>query len=305
VEEVVHPEVELIFRVLTVNGDSEGQDKQCGKISCKGQNQNSQQCRICNIPWDSFDDPNAKGRYINGSDVAKYVGFAIDKTILYDLRNRALDYLSSANYRAVRLGWTDLLFCDNKLGINGAIPPDILHMLRHGLMKYLLASFFGMKRLLAKARSVKNQPTNGTEEAEEEKAEEGVDDDDGDDDEADDMSNVSEVIEEDAIDDDEDVKAMGDEVLSTYGIFTDKVNQRIDLYAQRLGRYLQRQSCKDFARAYFSCGISSNTKKDGFEEVLVILLVLILLCSDGIGDELCIMIDRYQKDGSIDRSMPT
>jgi hypothetical protein len=168
VEEVVHPAVELIFRVLTVNGDSEGQDKQCGKISCKGKNQNSQQCRICDIPWDKFDDPNAKGRYIKGSDVAKYVGFANDKTILYDLRNRALGYLASANYRAVRLGWTDLLFCDNKLGINGAIPPDIYHMLRHGLMKYLLASFFGMKRLLAKARSVKNKPTNGTEEEEEE-----------------------------------------------------------------------------------------------------------------------------------------
>jgi hypothetical protein len=226
VEEVVHPAVELIFRALTVNGDSEGQDKQCGKISCKGKNQNSQQCRICNTPWE-FDDPNAKDRYIKGSDVAKYVGFANDKTILYDLRNRARGYLSSANYRAVRLGWTDLLFCDNKLGINGAMPPDILHMLRHGLMKYLLASFFGMKRLLAKARSVKNKPTNGTEEEEEEE-------DDNDDDQADDMSNVSEVIEEDAIDDN-DVKAMGDEVLSTYGIFTDKVNQRIDQYAQRLG----------------------------------------------------------------------
>jgi hypothetical protein len=37
--------------------------------------------------------------------------------------------------------------------------------------------------------------------------------------------------------------------------------------------------------------------------VLVILLVLILLCSDGIGDELCTMIDRYQKDDSIDRSI--
>jgi hypothetical protein len=270
-----------------------GKTNNVAKYLAKEKNQHSQQCRICDTPWNEFDDPSAKGRPIRGSVVAKYVGIVNDGSTLYDARNQARYYLETANYRAIRLGWTDMLFCDNKLGINGAIPPDILHMLRHGLMKYLLASFFGMKRLLKKARTVKNNDSTVTEEEEEEE--------DEDDDQADDMSNVSEVIEEDELDD--DVKALGDEFLSKYGIFTENVNQRIDVYTQRLGRHLQRQSCKDFSRAYFSCGISSNTKKDEYEEVLVILLVLILLCSDGIGDDLCSLIDRYQNDDSIDRSI--
>jgi hypothetical protein len=34
--EVCHPQVKFLFRILSVTGDSEGQDKQCAKISCKG-----------------------------------------------------------------------------------------------------------------------------------------------------------------------------------------------------------------------------------------------------------------------------
>jgi hypothetical protein len=104
-----------------------------------------------------FDDPTVQGNLISGTKIADFVEIAMDERLRFNTRRRAKLSLKKACYRAVRLYWSDMLFCDNKLGINGAIPPNILHMMRHGLMQYCLGSFFGLKRLLAKARKVKKK----------------------------------------------------------------------------------------------------------------------------------------------------
>jgi hypothetical protein len=147
---------------------------------------------------------------------------------------------------------------------------------------------------LAKARKVKKKPSSEPDEEEEQ----DLDVDNGNN-SLDNNSACSEVIDdvinEEDIENDDIATAAG--FISKNGVFGDKSKQIIDLYTQRLGR-----CCKDFSRAYFSQGISTNSKKNGFEEVLVILLVMIALCSNGIGDELCKQMDQYQTKDSVAQS---
>jgi hypothetical protein len=190
VEEICHPNVHFYFLIQTVNGDSEGQDKQVGKISVRGKNSNCNQWRICDCSSIFLDDPNVKSKQILGPRITKLVEIANDDSLRKDQRDRAEDRLKEANYRPKRLGWSDMLFCDPVHGINGAVPPDILHMIRHGLIQYLLRSLFGLKHL--KKRKKKRtiiQPTDADEDSEadsdediEDNDEENIDDDDSDDD---------------------------------------------------------------------------------------------------------------------------
>jgi hypothetical protein len=154
-----------------------------------------------------------------------------------------------ANYRAVPLGWSKMLFCNNQHGINGAVPPDILHMIRHGLMQYLLESFFGLKQLLPKKR--KTDSTVSEQVAEESSVSED------DNESVVSADNYHAVVSDDeriedisAIDDvstsvNDDVQATAVDYMSKIGVFTKPIKQMIDVYVKRLGRHLQRQSCKD------------------------------------------------------------
>jgi hypothetical protein len=339
VVEVVQPEVHFFFRILTVNGDSEGQNKQSGKIGATGKNVKIRQCRICDVSFDNLDDPEVKGKQVVGPRIAKLVAICNDEALRRDQRQRAKGQLQEANFRPVHLGWSDMLFCDTVNGINGSVPPDILHMVRHGLVQYLLTSFFGLKRLLVKPRKAKtiildnvdneededseadevnNDEDDDSEADEEDDTEEDdpeeddvVDDDDDDDDDAEDDDAEDYIVDDDDAEEDDALEdaPVGDEVvatdtslLSTFGVFTESVNTAIDAYAKRLGRVLQRQSCKDYARAYFAHGISSNSKKDGFEEVMVVLLLFIIMNSDGIGTDLRHKMDDNMSVDSVARS---
>ena len=60
--------------------------------------------------------------------------------------------------------------------------------------------------------------------------------------------------------------------------------------AKRYGSFLAHQSDRTFQRAYFPSGITSNCKKNGHEEKLVLLLCLIILVSSE-GPDLDLLLD--------------
>jgi hypothetical protein len=68
----------FFFCILSVNGDSEGQDKQCGKIVSKGKYPSVYQCRLCNITYDNLDNPHTKVKYISQTKIAELVNTALD-----------------------------------------------------------------------------------------------------------------------------------------------------------------------------------------------------------------------------------
>jgi hypothetical protein len=293
---VHHPNVDFHFRALTVNGDSEGQDKQCGKIAVTGQYPSNYHCRICNCFRDDLDNPHVHVNYIKAPTIEKLVETSFDPDISQMRRVKAREKLKLATYKPVQLGWSQVVFCDKEHGINGAVPPDILHMIRHGLIQYQLESIFGLKRILQKARKPKSRvtpilnddPSNSASELEDNPDEYMNDGDD---------AEAGLLFEE--------YTPLDESILSRNFIFNKGVKEKLDVFAKGIGRALQRQSTKDFSRAYFSSGISSNSKKDGFEEVMVVLLLVIIMCSDGFGTELCNMMNKNQPDDSISRSDAT
>ena len=67
--------------------------------------------------------------------------------------------------------------------------------------------------------------------------------------------------------------------LSKNGVFTVKVCGEVDAHAKLYGRFLAHQSNREFARSFFPSGITTNAKKNGHEEKLVVLLMLIIFTS--------------------------
>ena len=67
--------------------------------------------------------------------------------------------------------------------------------------------------------------------------------------------------------------------LSRVGVFTESVKAEFDDLAKRYGRFLTHQSDRSFIRSFFPSGITSNCKKNGHEEHLVLLLCHIILVS--------------------------
>ena len=87
-------------------------------------------------------------------------------------------------------------------------------------------------------------------------------------------------------------------ILSHNGVFTDKIKAVFDDYARQYGRILSHQSDRQFSRAYFPSGITSNAKKNGHEEQSVLLLSLLIFVSQ-MGDTFDRAIDLKTSKNSV------
>jgi outer membrane cobalamin receptor len=67
--------------------------------------------------------------------------------------------------------------------------------------------------------------------------------------------------------------------LTKNAVFTEAVKQEFDSLCKIYGRLLQHQSDRQYDRAYFCSGITSNAQKRGHEQTTVVLLCLIIFVS--------------------------
>ena len=296
----------VVFKTpaLFVIGDTEGHDKMVGKFNCRTGNVKCL-CRICDIQLDDTDNPMMPFCFTTAADIAAKVE-ASDS-----------EGLRLMSYHCILNAFRNLIFCDPERGINGAVPGELLHVWQLGLFLRFLASLFGQKRArqtASRKRSPsvkvleKKQQTNeaannkrkqaaekgnrkeGTLDAEGVEEDYDEDDDEEEEEEDDDEEDEEEVVEEVPVlhTEDEDVDnpsagpgyvVMEADDLTKNGVFTDAVKMEFDEIAKEYGKCLRHQSDREFNRAYFPTGITTNCKKNGSEERCVLMLCLIIFLS--------------------------
>ncbi len=121
----------LKMLVLLIMGDTDGHDKLAGRYTSR--NGIQKPCRCCNIPFAQTDDPETN--------------FVYNKHSLVNLtsENTTAEILQSLSIHGIDNAWKDVVFCDNDRGLYGALCPDILHCIKHGLFNYALLALFDRK----------------------------------------------------------------------------------------------------------------------------------------------------------------
>ena len=125
---------DVIFKipVLFIIGDTEGQDKICGRYTSRSNV--SHLCRCCNVPFQETDNPEYKYKLNN------------HRRIMKKIENSSKDQLKNLSMHKLTNAWKDIEFCDSERGIFGAVCGDIMHCLQHGLFSYLVKLLFDQKK---------------------------------------------------------------------------------------------------------------------------------------------------------------
>ena len=128
-------EFEVFFRipVLFIIGDTDGQDKICGRYTSRSNIQSL--CRCCTIPFDATDDPEYTIKYRKHEALMKIVARGDPQ----QLKKHSMHYIKNA--------WRDVKFCDSTRGLFGALCGDLMHCLQHGLFMYLVTMLFDQKKI--------------------------------------------------------------------------------------------------------------------------------------------------------------
>jgi hypothetical protein len=130
--------------LLLVLGDTEGHDKICGKYQIRT-NAARCLCRVCDCPTDKTGDPFHKHTLTLGPKIEKLCQTALE-TRFAERASKATETLKNLSYHVIRNAFTGIVWCDEKRGVNGATTPEILHVVQHGLILYLIAALTGLKQ---------------------------------------------------------------------------------------------------------------------------------------------------------------
>ena len=226
----------LKIPVLTFLGDTEGHDKLVGRLGSRFKVPSL--CRYCDCPFDKTYD---------GYHVAKYI-------VQKDIQNGG-NILKKLGYYKLKNSCHDFSYCDNERGIHGATPGEIVHVIQHGLIPYIINGFFRAKASFPHEIRKENQT------------------DDANDDEVYDKS-------------DDDTKMRRN-------VFSDDVASAFETRAKILGKIVRRQSERDLPRTYFSQGILPSRYKQkrdskklaAHEQSGVIIASLLCLMSTGLNEK--------------------
>ena len=121
------------FPVLFIIGDTEGHDKMCGKYLSRTSKVN-RLCRYCDCPTQHTDDPYVKFNFTSSQEIIQLV------------RNEDSVGLKNISYHGLLNGFRYVVFCDEKRGINGSTPAELLHVWEKGLFLQLMSALMGLKR---------------------------------------------------------------------------------------------------------------------------------------------------------------
>ena len=118
--------------VLFIMGDTEGHDKLCCLVGGPG----NTVCWYCAVARGKTDKTKLKFRYVKYSKLQKL------------MKARKFENVwKKGFYPLWQNGFNDIEFCDNVRGLNGALPPEMLHFLLLGYFVYLLSGFVSSKRI--------------------------------------------------------------------------------------------------------------------------------------------------------------
>jgi hypothetical protein len=126
-----------------VLGDAEGLDNQCGRI--KYYLKTFRLCRECDCSYDKLDKPSIKCSPVGQVGYAALLGMN-DKTLM-----------DAVSQRFITPCWYALDFGGDPLGINGHCPPEKLHSIHEGMMRYLILLFSVKFGTVTSAQGLKNR----------------------------------------------------------------------------------------------------------------------------------------------------
>ena len=205
--------------------------------------------------------------------------------------------LRNLSYHCIQNAFTGAVFSDDVYGINGSCPAEDLHVVQHGLFTYALEALFGAKRSKKVVRRRKG--SGKTQKKQRRRVSVRAPQSDDDDDVEEEAEMEEEEMEEEEMEEEIEVEG-GEEVdtrlsrlyqaphpesLTSHAVFTDSMSREFDDLARKYGRLLQHQSDREWCRAYFPTGVTTNAKKNGHEERCVLMLCLLIFLSKKGEDE--------------------
>jgi hypothetical protein len=248
----------VIFKcpVLFIVGDSLGHDQLCARYL--NRQKSNRLCRYCNVPMEETDNPFFHFRLTKAADVSRAIANK-DSNTLKDMSQHLVE----------NNAFNGIQFCDPDRGLHGATPAELLHVFQKGLFTYYLEGLFDSKRVLSKQghsrKEAKEQQLSGKGGGVPGSKKRKL------------TLPARSSTDTDNVHDDWVYHAPVDSSLSGIKVFTSSRLLDFDASAIAYGKLLQRQSDREFARAFFPSGITSNSKKFAHEAKCVILLCLLIL----------------------------
>jgi hypothetical protein len=253
--------IPVFFRtpVLFIIGDTDGHDKIVGKYA--NRTNVKRLCRYCDCPFEKTDDPFYVFKLNKRKDLIKLIN---------DNNDRELKGMS---FHCVQNAWTEVLFCDNKLGIFGATPAEIMHCLQKGLYEYLVTSLFSQKQIkkqnnskrkeVVYQKNVKRSRTVYSKQKDNVTNDSSSSDDDGD------LINENETV--------------GVDQMSKRNAFSASYAKYFDQLTRRYGKYLMHQSDRSLPRTHFYTNYTSTGYKNA-SELTGMLIVFLMVFSTQEGE---------------------
>ena len=241
-------DVVFIPTIHLIITDTKAADDLVGKFQFRGTSVDrlpSRLCRFCDIPSKDVDDPVITYNLTHANDI---------QSLHLSGQHEALRNIS---YRNLSNAFWNLTLSD-PCGINGCIPPDLLHVHLKGMNPYLRDGFFATLRLDAAERLEQQQ----SQRERETRRRRGSNNDD--------HTQANSIL----------VRTLADDKLGEFRVFGKQVKKAFEALAWAIANDLRRQSDRTLPRVFFTQGVTQHfAKLSGTEETGVLLLILLCLCS--------------------------
>ena len=185
-----------------------------------------------------------------------------------------VDELKLMSFHCVNNAWADIKFCDDKRGIYGATPAEIMHCLQKGLFEYIVNVLFTQKQI--KKQNVKRKGKNiRIKNMKKNRAVKAMPKSDDVEEKSDSEDNI---YDSDSID-----FATKQFEISRRNVFKDTYAKKFDKLTRRYGKYLMHQSNRNLPRTHFYTNYTSTGYKNA-SELTGMLIVFLMVFSTKEGE---------------------
>jgi hypothetical protein len=284
--------------VLFIIGDTEGQDKLCGRYSCL--KNPKRLCRYCNCPFEETDNPYAKFSYTKQHPIERL----IERGDEISLKRYSMHCIENA--------WHGIDFCDPDRGIYGATLAEVLHCIQLGLFEYAIKALFQQKKIIKckkrKREEYENVNDDRKSESDDSSSESSDEESDDDENESNSVNSESDIDEDNEEENDDESRTSNEDenqfeidssnseplimdekekelepIMYKYSknyVFPKSYCGRFEALCKKIGRTIQHQSDRNKCRTYFNSSHLSICKKNVHEMAGLLLVYLLLFTSD-------------------------
>ena len=243
--------------MLTCLGDTPGQNVVAGKSS------GNRKCRYCDVEKENLSDPWVTSNLITSKKHNEFI--------------KSDDLCKEYGYVKCPIVWSKINFGEDKFGIHGNLPGEILHAYQKGLMVRVLDGLVAAPKMSQAAKKIDKRLFL-----------ENVREKEGNSDEGESPSNNNDTEQSKA-------KEITQEDLIKRGVFGGGMGKMVGAISVELGQQLAHQSDRNICRTYFPQGIMVRTKMTASEQQGLTFLFAMILSStwslqsggirDNLGDE--------------------